>query len=473
MYKYIFDPLSNKRVSIKSKKGRKVLEKYLNQLSGGSNKIDLTYCKRKQGKRIGSGSLKKVYNVDCLDNSWQNEDDRIKNFNNNPSCNNSVISIVSGDRKGDKERFDNEIKIQNIVNGPTIHSYGQCFDYYQTKYYKIENKLDKDLIRLMEYFDEKENIDIQTDSLILNNYNRPRVIYGTTEKEISNSLENFKAKFLELIKDVNNMHKKGYAHFDIKLENIMVKLDQSGNNIEFMKLIDFGSANLIPFYDKTYTTPSYHDHITYPLNETNDIFSLGITLLLCLFNDSIIFTELYMNEINIDLLSNSFETPIEWVERIHPRTDHWQNQVEKFRRYPIFTHLIYRMLSIGIDKFGKMSGENRISLDSVIKHSFWKIPMDQEAARWENTREYREVQKMVKKRETLNVNAIRNRRINRYHDRNYNLSRYGFSKRGDHCVCLDKCQHQTYMDCIAGLCKYTKKCPVNPEECYGKQFDRC
>ena len=52
-------------------------------------------------------------------------------------------------------------------------------------------------------------------------------------------------------------------------------------------------------------------------------------------------------------------------------------------------------------------------------------------------------------------------------------SMYGRSKRGADCVCTGPCEHQTIGACIAGICSYTKKCPVDPTECYGLEFDRC
>ena len=57
--------------------------------------------------------------------------------------------------------------------------------------------------------------------------------------------------------------------------------------------------------------------------------------------------------------------------------------------------------------------------------------------------------------------------------RNKNRAAYGSSKRGSNCVCIGPCEHQSKLACIGGICMNTKKCPVDPNDCGGKKFDKC
>jgi serine/threonine protein kinase len=83
--------------------------------------------------------------------------------------------------------------------------------------------------------------------------------------------------FQQLVSAVSYMHAQGYAHRDIKLENLM--LDSNYN----LKLVDFGfvsSTSLLNF-DKagstTYKAPEIHSK-PYFQGDPADIFAMGITL---------------------------------------------------------------------------------------------------------------------------------------------------------------------------------------------------
>jgi hypothetical protein len=60
------------------------------------------------------------------------------------NCDNSIISITKEDRKN----FLRETKLQNKFKHPKIWKYGDCNDSHPiTERYKIEEKLDKDLLK--------------------------------------------------------------------------------------------------------------------------------------------------------------------------------------------------------------------------------------------------------------------------------------------------------------------------------------
>jgi serine/threonine protein kinase len=94
-----------------------------------------------------------------------------------------------------------------------------------------------------------------------------------------------KSMFLQLIDAVAAMHNKaGYAHMDIKLDNILIS--NEGN----LKLCDFGlSTNATSMISKklgteAYMAPEIHFARTTPcLAKSTDIFSLGILFFIMTF----------------------------------------------------------------------------------------------------------------------------------------------------------------------------------------------
>jgi serine/threonine protein kinase len=442
-YAKITNPVTNRKVNISSKLGIKILNNYLNQL-GGSEKQDLVSCSSKIGKHLGSGGFKEIYVTNCDNKLWKDESVGFKPEFTDENCAGSIIAIM-GD---DVETFENENKIQNITGSPKMWSYGRCKD--MNKLYKIEERLDMDLF----------------DWVIKNNFN----ISIYTGFGLVN---NFKEKFIEIIDQVKFLHDKGYGHFDIKTSNIMVKLSENNTNIENLRLIDYGLSRPIP--DRSYGgTHGYYDTITMPKNDKTDVFALGMTLYMCLFGTNVIFdqSDILPKGIKIDTLPLPYETPIEWISRTNKKSK-YKSDISLFKKYPILNHLLYKMFLISPKSKKQYHSRDRYGLDEVLDHSFWKISIDDELNEWPNTPEYQEMETLLENRRK-NIERFKAAKQEEKRDiRNKHRAVYGSSKRGSNCVCIGPCEHQTIPACIAGMCMNTKKCPVDPNNCGGKKFDKC
>ena len=91
-----------------------------------------------------------------------------------------------------------------------------------------------------------------------------------------------KQKALELLLmmaiGVKNLHMTGYGHFDIKLDNFMLKR----GNYNIIKIIDYGMVSLPGITKKAFGTPSYWGpemilSQPYITTRKSDLYSLGIT----------------------------------------------------------------------------------------------------------------------------------------------------------------------------------------------------
>jgi len=445
IYQYIIDPLNNTQVNITSIKGKKILNNYINILVGGGEKINLNRCGNKKGKPIGKGGYKTLYSLNCDSNSWSSEDVKFNDNFKKKNCKDSIIAITR-EKRGD---FLNEIKIQELANGPNIFRYGTCLD--DRKLYKIEDKFHSDLMGLI----EKKNI-------------------------IWNQRENFKKKFRQLIIQLKMMHNNGYGHYDIKPENILVKFNKTNENIKYLKLTDFGLSDKIP-YRGLHGTSGFLDTETRPMNDKTDIFALGLTLLESFLNNSVIYIESrnIPRGLKIYTTPRSSETPIEWIQRTYNGSS-LEDQIKIFKQYPIFTHLIYKMLLLDRTGGRRYTSRNRYNIEQILSHSFWKIKMDNEQKAWKETPEYQDTVNIIEMRRRQeqqiaerNKIMLERRKKEKRNKRNANRAKYGTSKRGNNCVCIGPCEHQGILDCIAGICTYTKKCPVDPDDCYGKKLDKC
>lgn len=436
-YKYITDPLNNNQVKIDSVKGKKILKNYLKHLIGGGTNVDLLNCRNKKGLKLGQGGFKRIYKTDCSESSWTNENVIFTEEFTKKKCDNSIFAEVAVDRND----FMREINMQELAGSPEIYRYGVCKD--SGRYYKIEEKLDMDLFDLL-----KNNV-------------------------IWEQIENFKKKFLSLLRNLKRLHAKGYGHFDIKPENIMVKFNKNSRKIKQFSMIDYGFTNKIPSRIMKGTF-GYFDSSRSVMDDKTDIFALGITLLNVFFKNSLIYDESvrWRRGINIGLTPRSSETPIDWIVRTYSNT-HFQSDIKKFRKYPLFTHLIYSMLIIDNDKRGRYTCNKRYDINKVISHSFWKVKMEDEKKLWEDTPEYQDVLNIEELKMQMEREKREKHRIRLENNRKYNREKFGTSKRGDNCVCIGPCEHQGILDCIAGICKNTKKCPVDPDECNGKNLDKC
>ena len=64
------------------------------------------------------------------------------------------------------------------------------------------------------------------------------------DKDYTNKkmLKMFKTNFKHLLSQIKELHDMGIGHFDIKLDNIMVKFKPESRRIEKLILIDYGLA---------------------------------------------------------------------------------------------------------------------------------------------------------------------------------------------------------------------------------------
>ena len=80
--------------------------------------------------------------------------------------------------------------------------------------------------------------------------------------------------FVGIVDAVRHMHKSGYIHCDLKLENMV--LDLHGN----AKLIDFGLVNTSAAGTLNYCSPEKRSTFSLP-HPSNDVWSLGVCIFSC------------------------------------------------------------------------------------------------------------------------------------------------------------------------------------------------
>ena len=101
--------------------------------------------------------------------------------------------------KENNKDFNKETELQTKFKYPKIWKYGQCKDTIHK--YKLEERFDEELF----------------DWVI---YNSDKHINILDNKEL---LLNFKINFKNLLVQIKQLHDMNIGHFDIKLENIMIK----------------------------------------------------------------------------------------------------------------------------------------------------------------------------------------------------------------------------------------------------------
>ena len=125
-YHRILNPITGRNVNLFGKKGQSVLKKYINQVGGARKETRSIKCKPLIGDKLGEGSFKKAYTIDCdKDKSQKCFGDKLFNCNQQYDCRKSAIVIT----KQKKDDFYSEIDTQKkLVETPKIHKYGRCKD---------------------------------------------------------------------------------------------------------------------------------------------------------------------------------------------------------------------------------------------------------------------------------------------------------------------------------------------------------
>jgi len=271
MYSQIVNPQTGRKVKITGKLGRKIIKNYIVNLQNGGQVIDLKCADKIDAKQqLASGSFKQIFKTKCDAELWTNDGNLILNKEN---CDKSIFAISN--TRDIVEDYYKELEIQKKLGDPEIYLHGKCSDipHYQ---YKIEEKYDLDLKTYSRggiYSNSVEKIDDGS-------------IYSHSVEKI----ENYKLKFLDLLNNIKeNYHSKNIGHFDIKPDNILVKLNNE--MIQKLTLIDLLTVEQVP-KNSFAGTPNYIDpaqykafdengkpNFTYEIGLEVDIFALGITLL--------------------------------------------------------------------------------------------------------------------------------------------------------------------------------------------------
>jgi len=183
---------------------------------------------------LGEGTTASVYKI--ID----------KNLNENKEY---VVKIVNLDASKDdynndkyqeiiKEKyinFNQEAEISSLIStiniGPKIYKYWTCNDINIGII--ITEKWDSNLREFSDSYEYKERV-----SILCN----------------KNTLDKLKNK-------INQIHKLGYIHYDIKPENILIKLDSKDHkSIIDITITDFGLTKPIEYNDKEYIKVLYNYH---------------------------------------------------------------------------------------------------------------------------------------------------------------------------------------------------------------------
>lgn len=313
------------------------------------------YCSYVKSKKIGYGTFKKIYDINC--------DYYCSEKTGECKCKDKIISIIPesflqktiyklpGDEHLDKltrnyNRLQKHNEYQMKYGGPKIYDSGSCMykdENGKQLFYNIEEKFTYDLIKYI-------------------NKNVPKI----------KNLKNFKAHFKSVLNQVKELHDDGIGHFDIKPENILVNVNDS--QITKMVLTDFDFAG--KFSDESdfrLGTPIYIDG-RYTKDSKRDIFSLGVTLLASLF------IPLY------DKIDKRFDNLVDpmgnknfWlIIKVKPN----QDPKEWFKRY--YFEMMETKYEYGLDTerdasipllYGMLNSDlkQRFDINRVIDDPFWKI----------------------------------------------------------------------------------------------------
>lgn len=131
--------------------------------------------------------------------------------------------------------------------------------------------------------------------------------YVTDENIKTNSIVNKKIISESLLNGLNELHRNGFIHSDLKLENIMVKYDKNQDMIKDVRIIDFGGMivkhkqnKLKPKYSINIFTFIFNTKQSYSFQELvdHDRFCLGICLSLLIGYKNKEFLDIYSKFVN-------------------------------------------------------------------------------------------------------------------------------------------------------------------------------
>ena len=243
MWAKITDPSNGKISSLNSKRGYQLLKHYVQSYIKGGGDVECIGIANFEKYDVNkSGTEKVLLPMKC---------DHPKNKRYCQMKKHGILLYHSTA----KPNMDEVSIQQQIPFTPDLKGPFKCDHHSQSRDYLVTELLDKDLFTFISDNDQ---------------YDFPVFIQSC----------------INIFKSTAALHKKNYGHFDIKPENIVVKLDPTTKKMVGMLLIDFGTAELFKKTgyrtDGRLSTVGYMDPFVKrgeKLNGKTDIWSLGIVLL--------------------------------------------------------------------------------------------------------------------------------------------------------------------------------------------------
>ena len=259
-----------------------------NSCNKQEHELNCDLCNIYKKSHIGSGGYNSTFIIQTKDCSSRNCN-KLRNHS-------GVLRLTH--KYLDYEEMENEkngLYLQSLFSTSKKKGGYGCSKYickvYDFGYYSVKNKdLAKNVFNCQDEKSSCKPIKFDFDTGIygiLENISGgelfERLVYKVKRKNPYTEIE-VSEIIRQLLSGLHCMHSKGYVHFDIKLENILLKNKISDTDI---KIIDFGFVNKIP-YGKEYInpnsfgragTPSYKApevNFSFECNQKSDIWSVGI-----------------------------------------------------------------------------------------------------------------------------------------------------------------------------------------------------
>ena len=316
MYNKIYNPETNRFVSIKSRKGKKILKNYLQQLGG---------------KYVGIGSYKCVFSppIKCEGDDYRYGDHIV-----NDSSKNYVSAIMTNENLDDEIKELEKIKKIDPTGEFTINWERRCnlgrFDPHEESAKEFEECL---FAGPLEEYDHPVNQYKNTGQI--DDLSQLIFRYGGLDlKKFAKlprntlSVKKLIMNFMNIILGLKKMNDNGIMHSDIKPLNILYN-----KNIEKYSLIDFGFSGNI---NKIKNDHMYNTEYIYWPKDTKFTFLLS--------NSTISQKNSILTDINKYLADNSPCKTLREFEQLDS-TDMDYYQKLKMPKY-IISELIYKYLQL-------------------------------------------------------------------------------------------------------------------------------
>ena len=171
--------------------------------------------------------------------------------------------------------------------------------------------------------------------------------------------------FTQILEGTGHLHKSGYSHLDLKLDNILI-----GNDFK-LKLCDFGMAAKVeePIQKKLGTEGYMAPEVVLRKNFESyygiqaDIFSLGVILFILYFGQP----PFNKADVNNDRFYSILVKKAEHFWRLQPTCKRVRDELKVETIDPSLIDLLTKLLSKDLDK-------RPASIDEIMKHKFISEP---------------------------------------------------------------------------------------------------